>query len=414
MIFIALIGIFLFAILSYFKENTILSLPFIFHSFWFMIVFLSMFHFFGLFEISNKTYSIVLLGNLFFYFGTLTSNIKLFCRNKLHIQTLNFKYRKNLMYILLFFAILIMLKKIMLLLPIILTSGITSARTEMILNESLNLSGFLLTLQVYFAKPFIRCVSIILMVDLFQNKINIKNIIKVLLITMLSFLSYGGRSVMIQLFISLCILLFYYRKKISKKNKKKIMYSILIIGILTSLLTIERGVNLLENFYTYYAGSLVFFSKSLDMNYLFNSTFLYGVNGFQGIFRPIFGILNIFGIQDFSLLSKANSFLMDCQNTVFYVSPNIKMNYFITCFGYMYKDFGILGLIVESFIFGAIMSRFKIEKGNIYKISCFILFAQGILFSMSIIPFASYNFIMTFVYIYIITYNFKKKLRIKT
>ena len=62
----------------------------------------------------------------------------------------------------------------MLLLPIILTSGITSARTEMILNESLNLSGFLLTLQVYFAKPFIRCVSIILMVDLFQNKINIK------------------------------------------------------------------------------------------------------------------------------------------------------------------------------------------------------------------------------------------------
>jgi oligosaccharide repeat unit polymerase len=230
----------------------------------------------------------------------------------------------------------------------------------------------------------------------------------------LSFLSDGGRSVMIQLFISLCILLFYYRKKISKKNKKKIMYSILIIGILTSLLTIERGVNLLENFYTYYAGSLVFFSKSLDMNYLFNSTFLYGVNGFQGIFRPIFGILNIFGIQDFSLLSKANSFLMDCQNTVFYVSPNIKMNYFITCFGYMYKDFGILGLIVESFIFGAIMSRFKIEKGNIYKISCFILFAQGILFSMSIIPFASYNFIMAFVYIYIITYNFKKKLRIKT
>ena len=145
-------------------------------------------------------------------------------------------------------------------------------------------------------------------------------------------------------------------------------------------------------------------SQALGSNYLFDEV-TYGYASLQGILNPIFGLFGIIGIKDPHILQYANEFTMNAQSFTVYISRSEFMNYYMTCFGYAFKDGGYIALILLLTALGYFYSSIdkKQLKNDIITDSVKIWGYQTLLFTMSIYPLASYNNVMTLVYVFIIT-----------
>lgn len=386
--------------LNYLIDNKISGLNFLFSIFWLLICIGNSFQLYGLYDVHERVYFIVFLGNLFLLLGNLFSMIFTRKRKKSTQNIIDLQLNK-VFWVMLCLAIAIVVIKLSLMLPTIIQYGIGNARNIMQQNDDLNLSGIWSVLQVYFAFPFIRCAMILTSIKYVVTKNN-KFLLLALLLSILQYFSDGGRSVIINFLICIIYIIINLYKAMSKKAKRNLTVAICVSIVVIAYSTIERKVNLFQNFYTYYCGSLVYFDKNIDNHYLFGD-YLYGTNSLQGFLRPLYGVLNIFGINDPLFLVSADDFLMGVQNTVTYVSNNSRMNYFITCFGYFIKDFGIYGLVIFPFLLGVIFS--KVNKSNehdFYNLAIKILFTQGVFFTMSKFLFSDYNFVMALFYIILI------------
>ena len=397
-----MIWIFLLLLITFFNyliDNKISGLNFLFSLFWLLISIGNFLQFYGLYDVHERVYFIVFLGNLFLLLGNLFSII--LTRKKITQNNTNCLHLNNIFWIFLFLAIFISIIKLSLMLPTIIQYGIGNARNIMQQNDNLNLSGIWGVLQVYFAFPFIRCAIILLSIKYVDAKNN-KFLFLALILSIFQYLSDGGRSIIINLSICIIYIVISLYKSMSRQAKRNLGIAIVISIVVIIYSTIERKVNLFQNIYTYYCGSLVYFDKNIENHYLFGN-YLYGANSLQGFLRPIYGVLNFFGINDPSFLIMADNFLMGVQNTVTYIADNTRMNYFITCFGYFIKDFGIYGLVIFPFLLGVIFS--KVNKSNehdFYNLAIKILFTQGVFFTMSRFLFSDYNFVMTLFYIILI------------
>lgn len=400
------------AVFNIIITKRIFNLSTFFTLFWYIICFFSSFHFFDLYDIDNYIYYIVLIGNFFVTCGNLIY--------VLGIKKTFFRMKKNyfdklslLFYLLLGFALLIVCYKIVLMLPAITQYGVGNARNLMQQNENMNLTSGMAVLQAYFAFPYIRAAVILFAVDFIKNKKNMKSLLLVVILSLIRYLSDGSRSCMIDTTVAIVYVLILNYKYISIKIKRRMFVGVIIVFIALLWSTLERGVGVINNLYTYYCGSLVFFSENIDNNFLFNE-FLYGANSFQGFVRPIFGVLNMVGIQDPLFLELSNDFLMGVQNTVINIAPLNKMNYFITCFGYFYKDCGFMGIILFSTITGIVLGKIdSLDNVHYRSLSLKLLFLQGIVFSMSKYMFADYSFVMTLLYIIIITSKYFNCIKIR-
>lgn len=396
-----------------------LALDKVFLIYWLLITFLGCFHLYGLYEIANIVYFLVVIGCISFFCGYHLVNLCHAAKIRRGKKLLNFNRKiehlrfKPVFYIILTIALFIIIRQVMLLLPVILARGMADARGDMQLDDSLVLGGGLDILLAYFAKPFVKASIIVLIVNSITTQFSLKKILVVLFSLGVYFFSEGGRAVIMDVFFTLVLCLYINKDKISHKLKSKIKKVIIVIAILPVLATIERGSDSLFSVYTYYCGSLQYLSQSLQYKvYEFNEH-LWGLASFQGFIKPIFGILQIFGFPKPEELQKASDFIMTAQTTVYDIAPNCPMNYFFTTFGYAYKDGGVIGVILIHFIFGVMSNYvdFKERTNNevVRWMSIKAVFFYSILFSMSYFPFGMYLHAMTIIYIYIITSNYLSK-----
>lgn len=394
--------LFILLMISIVTKRKVYHITFIFNLFWFLIVFFSNFQFYGLYKPSDTVYLIILLGNIFFFVGSFLFLPFRKKRNKNSLKSIiKIDFIAKLLFV---FALTIIIYKIILLLPTILTEGVGESRNAMQLNDSMNLQGIWIILQNYFAKPYIRAFLIVKTVIMFKHEITKGEILRIGFICFVLFLSDGGRTTIINVFIMFTYLIIKYRNILSKINRKKLIIAAISTFSLVLIFTVERGSSILESIYMYYCGSMSYLSGNLNNPSLFNG-YTYGFSSLQGLFSPVFGILNLFGIKDLSLLKSANLFLLSTQYTTYYVSSSYSMNYFITCFGYFIKDFGYLGLAIFSTFTGVICTCVDRQIDNIRWVSIKILFVQGVLFTMSKFMFCDYIFVMTLVYIIFMTRN---------
>lgn len=388
-----------------------------FFIYWTAIVFFGSFHFYGLYDISFDVYLLVLEGSFAFALGySLMRKTKLKKKyllskgKEIRFEYVSFRWS---FYLLLGFAIIVILKQIMLLLPVILASGMSDARGEMQLDESLMLSGPWVMLIGYFAKPFIKATIIIILVNLFHHKIEKKYIFFVFSLICIYFLSEGGRSAIMEILFSLCYLFYIYRKTIDKKHVKIIKRSIVIFALLPIIATIERGSDILFGFYTYYCGSLQYLSQLLVLDKDIMNDYLYGLASFQGVIKPFTGILNLVGLPKPQIIENASDFILDMQYTVYYTAPNCRMNYFSTIFGYGYKDGGYIGNFIDLLIFGIICKYIDVKeylKSNTVRwVSIKTIVFTSILFSMKSFPLAAHNRTVAIIFVIIITTKFFSK-----
>lgn len=401
------------------KNKGHLALDKVFLLYWLLITFLGCFHLYGLYEITNIVYFLVVIGCFSFFCGYHLANQNHAAQIRRGKKVLNLKNEKGYLrfkpvfYVLLAIALFIILKQVMLLLPIILARGMADVRGDMQLDDSLVLSGGLDILLAYFAKPFVNASIIVLIVNSISTNFSLKKILVVLFSLGVYFFSEGGRSIIMEVFFTLVFCLYINRKKISPKLKSKLKKLIIVLAILPVLATLERGSDTLFSIYTYYCGSLQYLSQSLQFKALEFNEHLWGLASFQGFIKPIFGILQILGFPKPEELQKASDFILTAQNTVYEIAPNCPMNYFFTSFGYAYKDGGVIGVILIHFIFGVMANyvdfKERINNAFVRWMSIKAVFFYSILFSMSYFPFGMYIHAMTIIYIYIITSNYLSK-----
>lgn len=383
--------------------------------YWLIIVLLGCFHFYGLYNISSWVYLLVVVGSISFTFGYVVfSNVM----TNVNIYKVNYSANGNIVlrisfYITLLFAIYIISKQILLLLPIIIASGMSDARGEMQLDDTLLIGGVWDILLAYFAKPFVKAAMIVLMANSFVSKIDIKHIGVIIILLIMYFLSEGGRAVMLEIFFSFIYLFVLFKKRISKKRMKVIKIAVAASSVLPILATMDRGSDLFMSLYTYYCGSLTYLTSIFNNNAAIFDEYLNGWACFQGVVKPMYGILEQMGFPKPDSLIASNAFILSAQSTVLDVAPSVPMNYFLTCFGYAYKDGGIIGVIVILFIYG-VLSSFVDKKElfnnqNVRWISIKTYFFCSVLFTMSYFPFAKYLNVMTIVYIFVITNGFFSK-----
>lgn len=405
--------IFLLFLLSYqinkntkYKQGISLCTEFIVY--WFLIVAGGCLHLYGLYDISIDIYLLVLVGVISFFIGYRTINFhktKKLAQINVPAITIEVIKLNLLFYIVLTISLLIIIKQIILLLPILIVQGITAARTNLQIDETLVLSGPLEIIISYFAKPFAKASLIVIIINCVRTRITWKSIFLIAIILGIYFFSEGGRAVIMDVFFIFFYAVYSNRDLIPKKIKKKMIYTISLLAILPIIATIERGADILFAIYTYYCGSLQFLSQAISYREYIFEDHLWGITCFQGFIKPITGLLQIIGIDKPEIVQDASDFIIDAQTTVYKISPTAEMNYFYTTFGYSYKDAGILGVIIFQWIFGIICRyidfREKTNNKSIRWLSIKAAFFYCILYTMSYYPFAMYLHAMTLVYIYI-------------
>ena len=384
-----------------------ISLCMTFVAFWFIILFFRGFRFYGLYEASTIIYVYVLVGCLFFALGynlygrtQRISQNALSRVNNIHIS-LNVFY-----YIALLFAFYIIIKQLIVILPVIIASGIAEGRTEMQL-ENLFLEGEWAILMNYFARPFVKASLVVMVVNFFRHKMKVYEIVALLIILVVAFASEGGRLLVMDVLFAF-VYMFMVNRNIMRRKSKRTVY--IVIAIIFSFIiysTIDRGSAVLGSIYTYYCGGLTFLDQALLNNSQIFDPSLYGLNCYQGLFKPLCGILDYIGIPKPENLILADKFILDAQDTGIFITPNDEINYFMTIFGYAYRDGGLIFISVDLFIYGVLCfvadKRENLHRGDVRWTAIKIVFFYTLLYTMAAAPFATFMPVMTIVYIFVIT-----------
>lgn len=208
-----------------------------------------------------------------------------------------------------------------------------------------------------------------------------------------------------------CGFIYLRKRNMSSKYKKKIFgIAVLLILGYVALRTLRGSSNgICKNLYTYFTCGIPFFSEKLKANKIFaNQT--YGITSVQGIIRPIMGVLELFGFEN-TQFNEATNFILSIQNEAVKIIPDKYFNFFITCFAYFYKDFGITGIVLFSMLWGYFEKKLYMsldENFNIRSLSLYLLGVVAIFLSMMHFFASESETVWAFFYLIMITKRGRK------
>ena len=220
------------------------------------------------------------------------------------------------------------------------------------------------------------------------------------------------------------IIYFIYEKKnISplyyKKVKRRITYTVSLGIAMLFILISFRPMNIIEHLYTYTTGSITFFSIRFDefctmSRDSFIGQYTYGFASFQGIIRPLMGVLERIGIES-DIYDSASVFYTTYMAQPRFILPGHYYNSFSTMFVYFYKDFGYPGIYILSMLFGYVMSAIYYEyrkRKTVMSLAMYFYLCMGIFFSYIQSPFTDKKYAFAIIILLAVS-NVVKRLRIK-
>lgn len=190
-----------------------------------------------------------------------------------------------------------------------------------------------------------------------------KYYIAMFVIIALTFLSSGGRSILVNgLYVILCAVGIYSTNHhILFKTKLKILLITIAFISLVVFVTSNRSWSFMSlgyesvlernliTFVSYFSGGIVYLGKVISSTSLECST--YGLITIHGFLYPLYIILGYMGLFD------TPQFIIDynqLSNEVVIIGNGIPFNAFMTAFGSFYADFGFSGVFIYSALFSII------------------------------------------------------------
>lgn len=315
-------------------------------------------------KISDKSIMILFLGLMSFFIGNyrfFKVTIKFSNKKILNIKKRN-SFNKITCYIMLFITLcfnLIMLIKILGLLK----SGVDYSNIRDILfgygeNSVLFSSSFISTFYDWIIVPAISILLIILILNIFIKQLPMLFNILTCIDIIIYVFATSGRLLMMHAMFLLFFCYKFFNISIPKKIKKRVI--IIGITIITLLLVMThfrtKESNTVPTIYSYFSIDIPLLSYWIDYADV-NSIMSYGNAFFRGILEGVNFLLGKVGMYTPQFWETQAVFNL-IQNRWIEVFPGNWYNAYVSCFYYFYLDFGVIGVILESFIFG--------------KITCFI------------------------------------------
>lgn len=373
---------------------------------WGIVLFVYSFKAFQLPSISNDIYSIILVGLICFFAGSLVAKY-LKIRLIIGKHTLYFREIRLGVY-----NIVTSLFFIVMLLPFIravmfLIGGSSFYVIRYSLQNDILGSGLIAILFNYFCEPYLTFMIVYSISNLFSKKCNVKNLLVTIIGIIFMTIISGGRFFILYFIGALIVVLMIYIKREKRKEDSKIIHRIkilIIIGIVGIIaVSIVRGTKLGETAYVYLCGGVPFFEHLKET--LIQTKHTHGAATMYGFVRPFFVVLRKIGICDLPVwLQNIEKIYLDVDNAYF-LAPGILFNSFSTSFFAPYLDGGLFGIIVVYTILGFVSENAyrKINPKNEYIIAYFLLIALIVVLSFFRLLITHYSFALAFVYLHLIS-----------
>lgn len=412
------------AIFYYKKEKIIINPVTVFSAEWAVILFFSSISLLTLYTPKDSTYMLIFYGILFFLLGYALNRhffSKLLVRNK-EVTSSYLNY--NFSYILL---IITTLYYIFDLYRIINTVGIfTLQNVQRALQDSVveyNNSPFRVLLLLVFVQPGSIVLPIIASVDFWFGKKKKGLFFGTLIMLIIKMLASASRSTLISFIIYFIIsgfICLHTSKKgifstttrnYFKKNKKMINYSVILGILLFGLMTVSRGATIARNIYLNFAMPPIMFEKWIN-NITDPNLIGYGqasLNGF--LYIILWPISKLLGTNMPELFSRVYELIMNTDTQWQWIGDKIIANAYVSLFWFGYVDGKLIGIIIESFIFGWVNSitfRNAIKYTSQQNVAIYCMMFYSVLFSFVRMQFSMTNFVMSFIYILFFIYKNKK------
>ncbi|MYN69121.1 oligosaccharide repeat unit polymerase [Streptococcus suis] len=247
----------------------------------------------------------------------------------------------------------------------------------------------------YIVRPFEHITIALASYCVFHKK-NEKIIIMSGLITaVLRFIGTGSKTILVYLVI--CLFFSYLltpilepelnSKRKLKVNKRGKFYLIgLGLGVTTFLFYyMSRDGDALQSLYFYLSGSVVLLDKVLNTTFYFDGSFNWGFNSFNSLVRLVVKLASMIGINLEGELLTRGTYTMIRYDLTNYVSNTRPYNAFVTMFANFYVDFGYVGVVGLSSLFGIFSSwqyQRLMKKPGIINYVIYCITAYYILYSM--------------------------------
>jgi oligosaccharide repeat unit polymerase len=413
-------------IYSYLKENNIYNPLVLFCGFMGLISVLASFQFYGLNKTSEKAYLIIILGIFGFIIGT--RMYRVFFRNiKTNFPKNGIKVEHNIPRTkLLFIAVLGMTifsaYRFAGILPLIL-QGYALDYIRLVYFgvefDGIGISHTTAVIEMFLNLPLLYALVPIIALDLVSGrdrKLSRFTLILAIIWISLTTVVSGGRATLYIVGVELVFaaLILNRKFKISNKTKKNILLIIITAIIFMFYMTVNRTktgeYDIFYSLYVYFSGSMPHMSYRLD-TIDFSNHYTYGMTFFSGLLRPFMIIYKwIFG--SFPDLYQRTLDIGVLLQSAVDIGTGKTFNAFVPSFFYFYFDYGYVGVIMDSILYGIVSEYFYIKmKFNMTKrnIALYLLIIQGMLTSMIRYPFILVHYTMAFFVIYI----FYRRTRVK-
>lgn len=401
------------------KEKNIYNPLTVFTGIWALTMLLSSLQLYELYETSERAYLMAFLGCIFFALGVGT-------RKKMKIKTQKIaginsamEYELNYKFLLTFYtAILVFTASLASVSIALLMRGVSmetirfnyrNVEAGLVIDNNLSY-----IIENYFVQASVFASTALIPVVL-GDKQSLKKwilLLELLLLQVLYIFVSGARSFLIDvafLFIIYILINRKFRASFREYYNKipKFVVRVIVIGaiaVVVFMTTLRKGEerSILRELYRYIAISFPLFDAKLNMAAEPGHIFTHGWTLLNGFTKPLFYAFRRFTHIPYpSGLTEAISQIA-ANNDFLYVGGG-RANSFVTIFYYMYMDFGVLGIIVESFLYGYFcQSSYKsmVINPNRRSQAFYLLVTIGIVLSFTRLHFTAHRYVYAFVILF--------------
>lgn len=389
------------------------SLFFIFAFVWIMVLVTNLFNYYQLNVVSDQFYKMVFLGVTFWmigYFLLRMSRFVLFKNLKNRRETIEYYVDKKLTYV--YICIILIFSALILSIEITyLSNGFTYAQFHKLAfgdyEERMFTSSFLNQFYNKIMYPILLAILPVFAVFVFNKKERRMVILGVLAVFIYCLL-IGRRFPLLYLIIDGLLAMELYRISIPKKWLKKFKLIVLVLLVLIILITawrkkvFETGKwsEVFRTFYLYFQLCLPvgdYWFQSINQN----QSITYGRGFFKGIIDSIDFITRQFGFRFLYNESFQQLYNMPQANYI-NIGSGQRANAFCTWIYFFYFDLREFGVVVGSFIFGAVtgyLERMVIKFPDLKKNLIYLLFSQCVLKSFVRWEFSVSSYVLSFFFL---------------
>lgn len=361
------------AVFSYWFDKKIYNPITLFCGIWAFVVFMASLHLYGMVKVSDAAYVIILVGIICFSLGGFMAAM---AKNRIVIRSSRTKKIKE--YVINYRIVYIVGGIVLIYLIMESITAFIAYRSGIQMNElrssmmgysdtgyasgmSVLRQGPLALIYSFVFLPGFYSLLLVTSVDTVIGKRNKILIFMSILAVALKNYAEGSRMCLTHLALYFMLLFFIYKRGVlSKKAKKWIIRGVVLVVIVFLIVSNIRfstsQKTMAEQLYLYLTCSIPLFDYWLGFEKA-TGIYTYGAVSLLGLLRLPCNILKIFGITvPTVILNNANVVATNWDNFV-NIGPHLNYNSYATMFMYFYKDAGMIGIIMGSFIFGFVVMR---------------------------------------------------------